>query len=74
MKRKLFIPLALISIVLFGSCKKDYVCTCTTVIVTGSTTKTHRIDNATYTDAKRDCRNYEDQANASLPGGTTCHL
>lgn len=58
----------------FTSCKKDYTCTCTTVVASVSATQTHAVDDATYTDAKKDCKNYEDQANASYPGGTTCHL
>ena len=58
----------------FTSCKKNYTCTCTTVVGGISGNETHSIDNATYTDAKKSCNNYEDQANNSLPGGTTCHL
>lgn len=41
---------------------------------TSSADETHSIDNATYTDAKNSCNNYQDQANNTLPGGTTCHL
>ncbi len=58
----------------FTSCKKNYTCTCTTVVGGVSGDATHSIDNATYVDAKKSCQNYEDQANNSLPGGTTCHL
>ena len=56
------------------SCKKDYVCTCTTVVGGLSTDIKHDIDNANVSQATKSCQNYEDQANASLPGGTTCHL
>ncbi|GAA4464956.1 hypothetical protein GCM10023093_16340 [Nemorincola caseinilytica] len=56
------------------SCRKDYTCTCTTVIGTTSTEKTHSINNSGYADARLSCQNYQDQANASLPGGTTCRL
>ena len=56
------------------SCKKDYTCTCTTVVGAASTDIKHDIKSATYTDAKNSCNNYQDQANNSLPGGTTCHL
>ena len=66
--------LALISLATFTSCKKNYTCTCTTVIGTGSINETHSVDNATYVDAKKSCNNYQDQANNALPGGTTCHL
>jgi len=58
----------------FTSCKKNYTCTCTTVVGTVSGTQTHSIDNSGYVDAKKTCYNYEDQANNVLPGGTTCHL
>jgi hypothetical protein len=75
MKKILIIALiAFTGATMFSSCKKDYTCTCTTVVGAGSTTETHGISNATYSDAKKSCNNYEDQANQSLPGGTTCHL
>ena len=54
----------------FTSCKKDYTCTCTTVVAGVSSTNTHDIKNATHTDANRTCKNYED----NTPGSTTCHL
>ncbi len=56
------------------SCKKDYTCTCTTVVSAVSTDYKHDIHNSNYADAKKSCQNYEDQANSGLPGGTTCHL
>ena len=65
---------ALLALASFTSCKKNYTCTCTTVVATVSTNETHNIDNTTYTDAKNTCNNYQTQANNSLPGGTTCHL
>ena len=71
---KITAALALIAIASFTSCKKDYTCTCTTVVASVSVTDTHAINQATYTDAKKECNNYEDQANNSFPGGTTCHL
>ncbi|MCW3123863.1 MAG: hypothetical protein JWQ38_3355 [Flavipsychrobacter sp.] len=71
---KIITGLALLVLASFTSCKKNYTCTCTTVVASVSVTDTHGIDNATYTDAKKECNNYEDQANASYPGGTTCHL
>lgn len=58
----------------FTSCKKDYNCTCTTVVGPVSTDVVHKIDNVNYADAKKSCNNYEDQANSGLPGSTTCHL
>ena len=65
---------ALLTLAIFTSCKKNYTCTCTTVVGSGSVNETHSIDNAYYGDAKNSCNNYQDQANSSLPGGTTCHL
>ena len=66
--------LALIGFGTFTSCKKNYTCTCTTVVSVTSTTETHNIDNATLNAATNTCNNYQDQANKTLPGGTTCHL
>jgi len=75
MKRnRIFFVAVLFGTLTFASCKKDYTCTCTTVVGTASTSQPHSISNETYSQAKRDCNNYEDQANNSLPGGTTCHL
>jgi hypothetical protein len=65
---------ALLAMTTIVSCKKDYTCTCTTVITTGSFDVKHDIKNANYSDARSSCKNYEDQANSSLPGGTTCRL
>ena len=66
--------LALLGLFAFASCKKNYTCTCTTVVGTVSGNTAHSIDNAYYSDAKNSCNNYQDQANSTLPGGTTCHL
>lgn len=75
MKTKLItLTIATLSILSFGSCKKNYTCTCTTVIGSASSTQTHQIDNVTLPDAKNTCDNYETQANNAYPGGTTCHL
>ena len=71
---KIVTVIALIGLASFTSCKKNYTCTCTTVVGTGSVSEVHSVDNATYVDAKKVCNNYEDQANNVLPGGTTCHL
>ena len=57
-----------------ASCSKDYTCTCTTVVGAASTDVKHDINNVSYADAARSCKNYENQANNGLPGGTTCHL
>ena len=65
---------ALLSLTIFTSCKKNYTCTCTTVIGSASTTQTHSIDNAYPSDAKNTCNNYQTQANNTYPGGTTCGL
>ena len=73
-KNQIIIALALASITVFGSCKKNYTCTCTTVVGTASTTEVHSVNDAYYGDAKNTCNNYETQANNTLPGGTTCHL
>ena len=72
--RLIITGIALLSVATFTSCKKNYTCTCTTVVGAASTIENHSIDNATLIDAQKDCQNYEDQANNSLPGGTTCHL
>jgi hypothetical protein len=74
MKKTIFIAIALIGTVAFSSCKKDYTCTCTTVVGGASSTTTHDLGDETHSDAQRDCNNYQTQANNSLPGGTTCHL
>jgi len=66
--------LGLLLMATFTSCKKDYTCTCNTVVGAGSVNTTHSINNANYADAKKTCNNYEDQANSTLPGGTTCRL
>ncbi len=68
------IAISILGVLFFGSCKKNYTCTCTTVIGSASSTQAHSVDNATYVDAKNTCDNYETQANNSYPGGTTCHL
>jgi hypothetical protein len=74
MKTIIMTILMLAGILTFTSCKKNYTCTCTTVVGTASTTETHNIDNAYHNDAENTCNNYQTQANNSLPGGTTCHL
>jgi hypothetical protein len=71
---KLIMGVALIALATFTSCKKDYTCTCTTVVGPLSTNEVHNLSKVTYTDAKKTCKNFEDQANSGLPGGTTCHL
>ena len=72
---KLFLMgIALISAASFTSCKKDYTCTCTTVVGGVSADVKHDINDATYVDAKKSCKNYEDEGNNSLPGSTDCHL
>ncbi len=70
---RIIIAVALLGMT-FTSCKKNYTCTCTTVVGAGSVDVTHSIDNATYTGAKRSCNNYQDEANKALPGGTSCRL
>ena len=71
---KIISILAILSLALFTSCKKNYTCTCTTVVGTTSTTEKHSIDNATLGEANNTCNNYQTQANSTLPGGTTCGL
>jgi hypothetical protein len=66
--------IALMVLATVTSCKKNYTCTCTTVLGTESMSRTHSIDHTTYIDAKQSCNNYEEQANSTMPGGTTCHL
>lgn len=71
---KMMAAVALLGIVSLGSCKKDYTCTCTTVVGGASVDDKHSIGDAYYNDAKKSCNNYQDQANASYPGSTTCRL
>lgn len=47
-QNRIIIVAALLGTLAFASCKKDYTCTCTTVVATGSTTETHSISNETY--------------------------
>lgn len=70
----IFAAVGLLVIVAFGSCKKNYTCTCTTIVGTASSVNTHSIDNASYPAAKRTCNDYESEANHTLPGTTSCHL
>jgi len=74
MKTKILTLIMLAGILSFTACKKNYTCTCTTVVGTASTTETHNIDNSTHSNAENTCNNYQTQANNSLPGGTTCGL
>ena len=71
---KMITILGLLALATITSCKKNYTCTCTTVIGTLSTTQTHSINNATLSSAHNTCENYQTQANNVLPGGTTCGL
>ena len=73
-KTKIILVIALAGLVTLPSCKKDYTCTCTTVVGPLSTNQVHNLSNVTYSDAKKSCNNFEDQANNALPGGTTCHF
>jgi hypothetical protein len=65
---------AILGLATITSCKKSYTCSCNTVVGAGSVETKHSIENAYLIDAKRSCLNYQDQANSTLPGGTTCHL
>ncbi|MCF8448577.1 MAG: hypothetical protein K9G49_01795 [Taibaiella sp.] len=73
-KTRIITMIALLGMTSFASCKKDYTCTCTTVVGGVSADIKHDIDNSNYADAKQSCNNFEDQANKSLPGGTSCRL
>jgi hypothetical protein len=66
--------LAILALATFTSCRKNYTCTCTTVVGAASTDVRHSIDKTNYADARLSCLNYEDEANASLPGSTACRL
>ncbi len=72
--RLVLLSAGILGIIAFGSCKKNYTCTCTTVIGSASSTQAHSVDKATLVDARNTCDNYERQANNTFPGGTTCHL
>ncbi len=71
---RIITAIALLGLTTFTSCRKDYTCTCTTVVGAGSVDVKHEIDRSNYADAKMSCNNFEDQANSTLPGGTTCRL
>ncbi len=71
---RIITALALLGMGMITSCKKNYTCTCTTVIGVGSFDATHSIDNAYPNDAKKSCDNYQDEANSTGIGSTTCHL
>ncbi len=66
--------LALLVMATFTSCKKDYTCTCTTVVGAASVDVKHNINNTNYAEAKKSCTNFQDEANSTLPGGTSCRL
>ncbi len=75
MKKSILIAtLGIFAIGTVTSCKKNYTCTCTVVVSAGSTDYKHDINNSNYADAVKSCKNYEDQANGTLPGSTTCRL
>ncbi len=71
---KVITVFTLLCLAAFPSCKKNYVCTCTTVVGAASTNIKHDIKSANIGQATESCNNYEDQANSTFPGGTTCHL
>ena len=51
---------AMLTPVLFSSCKKDYVCTCTSTDVTGnSSTQTYPLTDQTRSDALDACEAFE---------------
>jgi hypothetical protein len=66
--------LALFAVATFTSCKKNYTCTCTTVVGSLSGDVKHDINNSSYTGAKKLCNEYQDQSNATYPGSTACRL
>jgi len=71
---KISATLGLLAILAFGSCKKDYTCTCTTSVGSVSNTVTHDLPNQTHSDAKSACDHFQSDANNNGVGTTNCHL
>lgn len=63
MKTTNYLKVGLLAIalpVLFTSCKKDFVCSCTYTTVLGTEeTKTYPLENQTRPDAVENCENFE---------------
>ena len=73
MKKLTFIAaIAFITAISFTSCKRDYICHCTTTIGTVETTTNHDLPNQHPHDAEQACQNFQD--NATGPGVTNCHI
>ncbi len=50
--------------VLFGSCKRDFICTCTyTTAIGGENTEKYTLEDQTRPDAIDNCENYEKNTN-----------
>ena len=73
-KLSLITTIALLCATAFTSCKRDYICKCTTTIATVETTVNHDLPNQHPHDAEQACQRFEDDANASAPGTTNCNL
>lgn len=52
---------ALIIPIAFGSCKKDFVCTCKSTGPLGESTETYPLENQSRPDAVENCENFESQ-------------
>ncbi|MBS1773695.1 MAG: hypothetical protein JST82_12625 [Bacteroidetes bacterium] len=71
---KLITTLAISSLVIFASCKKDYKCTCTTTYAGTSTTTVyeHEMRNRTHLNAQEVCDAYAAQENQKGISNTKC--
>lgn len=74
MKKIIIAAAALFSTFAFTSCKRDYICKCTTTVGPVETTDNHDLPNQYHHDAEQACQRFEDDANASAPGTTNCNL
>ena len=63
----------LLGSIAFTSCKKDYVCTCTSSIGSVSNTVTYQLPDQKRSDAKDACERHENE-NSGGAVLTSCHL
>jgi hypothetical protein len=74
MKKTIIVSAFLIGITAFTSCKRDYICQCTNTVGPVETTTNHDLTNQYHHDAEQACQRFEDDANATAPGTTNCHI
>jgi hypothetical protein len=67
MKKSILSVLAIVSVLSFSSCKKDYVCKCSKTYTSGSGSYTQNYSTYTYRDTRTDA---ESRCNANRDSGT----